>query len=93
MKKTFLWHLLLLVTLLSVYSCVSKEDQMTELTHKFFNYYNEESLDSLQMLYPDLELKYAELAFDNIEVTEFKDLEDDLYQVSLVRTFSENVSL
>ena len=45
------------------------------------------------MLYPDLELKYAVLAFDNIEVTEFKDLEDDLYQVSLVRTFSENNSL
>ena len=93
MKRFFYNILLLLVTLLSVYSCVSKEGQMTELTHKFFNYYNEESFDSLQMLYPSLELKYSELAFDNIEVTEFKDLGEDLYQVSLVRTFSKNNSL
>lgn len=92
MKKSFFCFISILCAVLFLISCTNEADKrktvIEQLTHQFFSYVQEDNLDSLMLLYPILSTQFTELAADSIRITDYKQLENNVYEISLVRCYS-----
>ena len=88
LTKLFTHLFLLLVGFMVITSCGKRKSikKVEELTKKFYALTHEEHLDSLELLYPTIDLDLFKFIYadDEIEIREVKSLDDNKFKVVIV---------
>ena len=67
----------------------SPEERVTELTTKLFQFVRDDKSDSINIVYPSLDINLLPIHSDSISIKSVKELSDGKFEVELVNNYSE----
>ncbi len=79
-----------IVLLAFIASCQkSPEERVTELTTKLFQFVHDDKSDSINIIYPSLDINLLPIHSDSISIKSVKELSDGKLEVEIVNNYSE----